>query len=343
MTEPTSPLRPEPEPAERLTAGDIALAGGLLAVLVIATFLKLAKADQTIGFAVALAALSIAPPLVLSAIEHVTRPAGPRKPARTWWLHIQIMLANYAAGVPLGILAAKLAEVIVHGLGIQLGIFDLRFVTSGSLIALIAAFCFSLFLGDFFFYWYHWACHKSKFLWQHHKMHHMDPHFDALTGPRQNWLEGLLGGLLNFIPMTILFRLDGADPFSLGLVQGIILGVTQGLVFINHSNLRLQFGRASVLAVSSQFHRIHHSYLPPHIDKNYAAFFPFWDLIFGTYYHPKRDEFPPTGVLREREIRSVWEVQIFPLREGWKYLRHGPRWSYDTADEAPREPEANPT
>jgi hypothetical protein len=39
------------------------------------------------------------------------------------------------------------------------------------------------------------------------------------------------------------------------------------------------------------------------IAKNFVAFFPIWDILFGTYYHPARDEFPPTGVEGEKEIQ----------------------------------------
>jgi hypothetical protein len=81
--------------------------------------------------------------------------------------------------------------------------------------------------------------------------------------------------------------------------------------------MRIQFGRASVLLVSTQTHRIHHSILPQHRDKNFANWFPIWDILFGTYYHPARDEFPPTGVEEEREITSLWESQVLTVREWW--------------------------
>jgi sterol desaturase/sphingolipid hydroxylase (fatty acid hydroxylase superfamily) len=153
----------------------------------------------------------------------------------------------------------------------------------------------------------------------------MDPEFDALTGPRQNWLESFLMVFFISIPMAVLFKFDAMDPLRAGLIKGAIIGFLQSVVFINHSNLRMQFGKAGVLFISSQTHRIHHSYLPQHRDKNFVAFFPIWDILFGTYYHPAYDEFPLTGVEGEGEIRSVWEVQIFAPREWWKMFRarHG--------------------
>ena len=265
--------------------------------------------------------LSIGPPLVLSALEHVSRPAGPRKSARRWLLHVQIMLANYAAGIPLGVFAVYLASALVKHFGLSLGIVDLRLASVKGPLSILAAFLLSALIGDFFFYWYHRALHASTILWQHHKLHHMDPEFDALTGPRQNWLESFFSVFFMAVPMAVLFKLNSLDPLDAGLIGGATVGLLQSIVFINHSNLRLQFGWASFLFVSSQTHRIHHSYLPQHLDKNFVAFFPIWDILFGTYYQPARDEFPLTGVEDEKEIESVWEVQVFALREWRKMYR----------------------
>jgi sterol desaturase/sphingolipid hydroxylase (fatty acid hydroxylase superfamily) len=88
-----------------------------------------------------------------------------------------------------------------------------------------------------------------------------------------------------------------------------------------HANLKVGFGRASPFFVSPQLHRIHHSRLPEHHDKNYAGYFPILDVIFGTYYHPGGDEYPPTGVLGESDVKSFRESLFFPLREWWKMLR----------------------
>lgn len=305
----------------RPTAWGIATTVILLGVLFVATLLNLAPARQTAGWALAYTLLRIAPPLTLSLIEHLAKPAGPRKSAGRWLLHLQILLANYACAIPFDVVAAFLASALVKALGLSLGIINLRVADGRGVLSVIGAFLVGILIGDFFFYWYHRSLHKSRILWQHHKMHHLDPEFDALTGPRQNWLESFFSVFFISIPMAVLFKLDSLDAFTLGVVNGTIVGVLQSVVFINHSNLRLQFGKASVLFISSQTHRIHHSYLEQHLDKNFVAFFPIWDIVFGTYYHPARDEFPPTGVEGEKEIESVWEVQIFPLREWWKLFR----------------------
>ena len=44
-------------------------------------------------------------------------------------------------------------------------------------------------------------------------------------------------------------------------------------------------------------HRIHHSIAPEHIDKNFAAATPIWDVLFGTAVGPKNGDWLPTGIV----------------------------------------------
>ena len=71
-----------------------------------------------------------------------------------------------------------------------------------------------------------------------------------------------------------------------------------------------------------QYHRIHHSFQLEHLDKNFAAFFPIWDILFGTYYHPGKDEFPSTGLLSGETYSNLWLASTLPFREwmGKQYL-----------------------
>lgn len=51
----------------------------------------------------------------------------------------------------------------------------------------------------------------------------------------------------------------------------------------------------------------------------YAPFFPIWDILFGTYHHPKPDEYPLTGVHDEKEVADSWAAATPPFR-GWTNL-----------------------
>lgn len=213
------------------------------------------------------------------------------------------------------------ASGIARHLGFNPGLIDLRFAEGKGIPALLGAVWASAIIGDFFFYWYHRTLHKLHLLWQIHKMHHMDQELDVLTVFRDNWLDTLGSALFSALPMALLFKLDTLDPSQLGLMGGISATALSTLLTLGHMNVRLQVGRAGWFFCSPQIHRIHHSCMLKHFDRNFAVVFPLWDVLFGTYYRPARDEFPPTGVPGEKEIQSFWEAQTFTLREWWRMFR----------------------
>ncbi|NJO96589.1 MAG: sterol desaturase family protein [Pleurocapsa sp. CRU_1_2] len=118
-----------------------------------------------------------------------------------------------------------------------------------------------------------------------------------------------------FIPLGVLFQIE---PKELGLIGFIDVLWLQ----INHLNLRLELGIFKSVIVGPQHHRIHHSFALEHIDKNFAAFFPIWDILFGTYYPAKKGEFPPTGLTDKHNYNNLWEANILPFKEwlGARYL-----------------------
>jgi sterol desaturase/sphingolipid hydroxylase (fatty acid hydroxylase superfamily) len=257
---------------------------------------------------------------LLSGIERLLPPAGPRKSARQWFLHLQINIFwSFAAGF-LFALAEMAALACAHRLGFEPGLIDLRFAEGKGLPVLLAAVWIAAVIGDFFFYWYHRTLHKVHLLWQIHKMHHMDQELDVLTVFRDNWLDTVGSAIFTALPLTLLFKFDTLDAWHLGLLGGASATVLSTVLTIGHMNVRLQVGRASILFCSPQLHRIHHSSVPRHFDKNFAVVFPFWDVLFGTYYSPARNEFPPTGVPGETEVRSFWAAQTFTLREWWRMI-----------------------
>lgn len=262
------------------------------------------------------------PCLVLAVIERFRPSASPRKSAHSVLLHIQILLLFSAVGVVGGGALGIALEALTKALHIKSGWIDLRTPLS-STVAIVLGYLVFLLVFDFVQYWVHRLMHKSTVLWQNHKIHHMDPAFDALTAQRQNWTTIPIYFVLLQVPLSILFKFSNFDPVSLGVVNGTVISLLLALLYINHSSMRIQFGKASVLVVSTQTHRIHHSILPQHRDKNFASWFPIFDILFGTYYHPARDEFPPTGVEQEQEVRNLWEAQVLPLRAWWNMLRLG--------------------
>lgn len=163
----------------------------------------------------------------------------------------------------------------------------------------------SAFIFDFFYYWFHRLQHNSL-LWHQHKLHHSDEHFSAATAFRHHWLEEVLRAFLIALPMGLVFNLTHAEEILIGTV------VFYWGIFI-HANVRISFGPLTPLIVGPQLHRIHHSLEPPHLNRNFAAFFPLWDILFGTYYKPKPQEYPATGVMGERSELDMRDILFQPF------------------------------
>jgi sterol desaturase/sphingolipid hydroxylase (fatty acid hydroxylase superfamily) len=209
-----------------------------------------------------------------------------------------------------GVIAGLIAVVRKYNGG---GVLDLSMDGNAGVAAALASSVIFLAVFDFFYYWWHRAQHEVPALWAIHKLHHMDESLGVSTQMRCHWLEEIGRIPFIFVPMALLFNL----PLHAGVVA-IVLTAWSGFI---HANLRLGLGKASVLVAGPQVHRIHHSNLPRHFDRNYAAFFPLYDVIFRTYYHPAPDEYPPTGVRNDPEISSVVQAFLLPFYDWAKRKR----------------------
>src|SRR5262249_39841583 len=138
---------------------------------------------------------------------------------------------------------------------------------------------------DFFYYWHHRLQHALPILWEQHKLHHTEQNLCSITNLRHHWLEDGIRVFTITIPMAFLITLT---PVQGGLIAA---AVAQWAIFI-HSNLRISMGNVTPILAGPQLHRIHHSREAHHGGKNFAAFFPIWDILFGTYYRPSPGEWP---------------------------------------------------
>jgi sterol desaturase/sphingolipid hydroxylase (fatty acid hydroxylase superfamily) len=157
-------------------------------------------------------------------------------------------------------------------------------------------------LGEYLF---HRAQHSIPTLWVMHSLHHSDENFNVSTTTRHHWAEFLMKAATIYLAVGILFK-----------VNVTILGVYSLVSFYNyisHMNIDLGFGRYSFLLNSPRFHRLHHSRLAQHFDKNFAALFPIYDVIFGTYMNPVKGECPPTGLDSHEAPASLIGAYAWPL------------------------------
>lgn len=160
-----------------------------------------------------------------------------------------------------------------------------------------------LLVRDFTEWLFHYAQHKLPWLWAMHSLHHSDPEMTALTTNRHFWGDRLVKSLTIWPLATMIIGQTDA-------IFQVYMIVSLYNYFI-HANLKVDFGRWSWVLNGPAYHRRHHSRLVEHYDTNFAALFPIFDVIFGTYRRP--DGWPPCG-LDEGAPQSLGELATWPVR-----------------------------
>lgn len=169
---------------------------------------------------------------------------------------------------------------------------------------LLFAVSFAL-VWDLWQYWVHRLQHNLPFFWETHKFHHSESALNSSTHGRTHILSHVLH-MTFYLPVLILFGTQ--TPHFIALFAMFKLWG-----FFNHMNARLDLGPLTPIISGPQWHRIHHSAHTEHHGKNFAAFFPFIDILFGTYYRPRKGEYPVTGLSGEKGAGDLWEATIAPL------------------------------
>jgi len=134
---------------------------------------------------------------------------------------------------------------------------------------------FTLLVLDFFFYWYHRASHRVRFLWCAHVVHHSSEHMNFGTALRQS-PTGPFTIVLFYWPLPLL----GFHPLVIASAGAVatIYG------FWTHTKTIGKLWRPlEWFFVTPSHHRAHHGSNPEYIDKNYANFLIVWDRLFGTF------------------------------------------------------------
>lgn len=253
--------------------------------------------NSTITIAVTLAA-QIALIFVGYGFERL-RPARPQGMSclRLNIVYLGALRAVYAVLYPLSV---GLTTLMVNALGG--GLIELP---SSGVGLVVAAACYALAMdgGEYFF---HRAQHRIPLLWAMHSLHHSDPAVNISTAPRHFWGEMLVKAMTVYPLVGLLFK---ANTVVVGAYT--VLGLYN---YVLHMNLRIGFGRWQPLLNSPQFHRLHHSALPEHHNCNFNQFFPVFDLLFGTYHRPGKDEFPCTGLADGDAPLRLNHMLLWPWR-----------------------------
>jgi sterol desaturase/sphingolipid hydroxylase (fatty acid hydroxylase superfamily) len=160
------------------------------------------------------------------------------------------------------------------------------------------------FLADLIGYWTHRLFH-GKSLWPFHAVHHCSTEVDWLSSVRLHPLNEAVTRVVEVIPLF----LAGFNPATLGAYVPLI---TLYAIFL-HANVNWSFGPFRYVIASPVFHRWHHSKEPEAIDRNFAGFVAFWDVVFGTFYVPP-EKLPTNFGVAEAIPESLWGQLIHPFR-----------------------------
>lgn len=242
--------------------------------------------------------------LILSLVFYLLEllaPAERGQPLRKRLLNLGYMPFN--AAVIVLVLQPAFNRLYSHvpGLGLLPTLIDSR---SGALAQLLFALFFA-FVWDVWQYCVHRLQHSVPLLWRTHKFHHSETALNSSASTRHHSLSQLLYVAL-YLPPLMLF-----GPQYPHVVAAFVMFRLWGLV--NHANLRIDLGPLTPVVSGPQWHRVHHSARAEHCDKNFAAFFPFIDILFGTYYGPRRGEYPPTGSPDREEIGFLRDATVEPF------------------------------
>lgn len=133
-------------------------------------------------------------------------------------------------------------------------------------------------LVDFIGYWTHRMFHRGRW-WPFHAVHHSSEDLDWLGSVRVHPVNDLVNKMAQAAPLILL----GFNPW---VTLSTAPFFTLYAIFL-HANVNWDFGPLRSVIATPVFHRWHHSKDREAWDKNFAGLFPFWDIVFGTYYMPK--------------------------------------------------------
>jgi sterol desaturase/sphingolipid hydroxylase (fatty acid hydroxylase superfamily) len=156
-------------------------------------------------------------------------------------------------------------------------------------------------VNDLLEYLFHRAQHAVPVLWQMHTLHHSDQEMNATTTDRHFWGEAVLKSVTIW-PLAAL--VVEPTPALVG-----IYALFSHWNYVVHSGINLNFGRFSWVLNSPAYHRRHHSALPEHFNSNFAALFPIFDVVLGSYHRPHG--WVPTGM--DDRPRHVWDALFWPV------------------------------
>lgn len=158
-------------------------------------------------------------------------------------------------------------------------------------------------IAELAFYLIHWLAHTLPWLWKFHAIHHSSEQLDWLASARLHPVEMIIANIWVGLPLALM----GFSAETFGF-WSVISGF---LAILNHSNVKVSFGRLGWIIADPQFHHWHHANQPEAINKNFSGL-PLLDKLFGTCYYPKGQWAEKYGV-NELVPLGYWKQLKYPF------------------------------
>jgi len=146
-------------------------------------------------------------------------------------------------------------------------------------ISAAGQFVVGMLILDFSFgYFAHWVLHVSPALWRFHRVHHSDPFVDVTTSYRNHPVEHVWRFLCILVP-TWVFGVPASAVVLYRLLSSI-----NGV--LEHANIRVNPALDRVVSlvwVTPNMHKVHHSRQVVETDSNYGNLLSLYDHVFETF------------------------------------------------------------
>ncbi len=179
-------------------------------------------------------------------------------------------------------------------------------------LPLIAQIILGVVILDFSTYWRHRFTHR--YMWSYHSVHHSADQLTWLTSLRLHPIDLLAAALLD----TFILYFMGFT--GAGFLGAMILARLMN--YFTHVNINIKFPKpVRYFVASPHYHRWHHATIKEAYDKNFCGACPFWDIAFGTYYHPEK--LPPAMGLSAVEQKNFPRLGyvgwlLYPFKRDYK-------------------------
>lgn len=134
----------------------------------------------------------------------------------------------------------------------------------------------------------HYLRHTIPFFWEFHAMHHSQRELSLFCEFRLHPGELIISHML----VLFLLYMCQVSPHTIVALQIC----EKWFLMLLHANVRTNFGLFGYVFVSPLSHRLHHSCLPEHANKNLGVSLSIWDRLFGTHQEPVSEDSLRCGV-----------------------------------------------